>query len=77
MLHALHLFSELLDSGVYALFYFAGHGFETNGKSYLMPVNASDTYSCSENLATNDVLHAMQDREARLKVMLLDCCRTT
>lgn len=76
MRHALKLFSKLLDSGVYALFYFAGHGFEAKGKSYLMPVNASDGYHCSENLPTNEVLHAMQEK-ASLKVLLIDCCRTT
>lgn len=77
MRHALHLFAIMLDSGVYALFYFAGHGFEAEGKSYLMPINATDEYNCSKNLLINEVLHTMQEREARLKVLLIDCCRTT
>ena len=77
MRDALRLFAELLDSGVYAVFYFAGHGFECSGKSYLMPVNADDKYECSKNLPANEVLQIMQDREAKLKVLLIDCCRTT
>ena len=77
MRDALELFAKLLDSGVYALFYFAGHGFEAGGKSYLMPVNADEKYDCSKSLPANDVLQIMQEREAKLKVLLIDCCRTT
>lgn len=77
MRHALGLFTRLLHPGVYGLFYFAGHGFEAEGKSYLMPVDASDEYNCTKNLPTNEVLVAMQEREAKLKVLLIDCCRTT
>jgi mucosa-associated lymphoid tissue lymphoma translocation protein 1 len=76
MREALKLFAKLLDSGVYAVFYFAGHGFEAGGKSYLMPVNADERYDCSENLPANEVLQIMQEREAMLKVLLIDCCRT-
>ena len=76
MREALKLFAKLLDSGVYAVFYFAGHGFEAAGKSYLMPVNADERYDCSENLPANEVLQIMQEREAMLKVLLIDCCRT-
>ena len=77
MREALKLFAQLLDSGVYAVFYFAGHGFESGGKSYLMPINADGKYDCSDNLPANEVLQIMQEREAKLKVLLLDCCRTT
>jgi mucosa-associated lymphoid tissue lymphoma translocation protein 1 len=77
MQDALKLFAELLHSGVYAVFYFAGHGFEAGGKSYLMPIDADDTYNCSENLPTAEVLQIMQEREAKLKVLLIDSCRTT
>ena len=74
---ALRLFARFLDSGVYAVFYFAGHGFEAAGHSYLMPVNASEQYDVSQNLPASEVLQIMQEREARLKVLLIDCCRTT
>ncbi|CAB3989272.1 mucosa-associated lymphoid tissue lymphoma translocation 1 homolog [Paramuricea clavata] len=77
MREALKLFAKLLDSGVYAVFYFAGHGFEAGGKSYLMPVNADEKYDCSQNLPANEVLQIMQEREAMLKVLLIDCCRTS
>lgn len=77
MQEALKLFAQLLNSGVYALFYFAGHGFEVDGTSYLMSTSADDKYSCSENLPANDVLRIMQEREAKLKVLLIDSCRTT
>lgn len=33
-------YRKLLGNGVYAIFYFVGHGFEVNGQCYLLPIDA-------------------------------------
>lgn len=76
MRKALVEFCRLLVEDTYAVFYFAGHGFERGGLSYLMPVDASHSYRCQENMASAKVLKAMQETKAKLKLVLLDCCRT-
>ena len=76
MREALVEFCKLLVKDTYAVFYFAGHGFEQGGRSYLMPIDATDSYLRNENLASAEVLSAMQATEAKLNVVLLDCCRT-
>lgn len=76
MREALVEFCKLLVKDTYAVFYFAGHGFERGGRSYLMPIDATDSYLRNENLASAEVLSAMQATEAKLNVVLLDCCRT-
>lgn len=76
MREALRQFCNLLVEETYALFYFAGHGFERHGHSYLMPVDATDKYHPHENMASSEVLKAMQNTKAKLNVVLLDCCRS-
>jgi len=76
MREALQQFCRLLVEDTYAVFYFAGHGFEHGGHSYLMPVDATDSYRHNENMASSEVLKAMQETKAKLHVVLLDCCRT-
>lgn len=73
---ALAEFCKLLVEDTYAVFYFAGHGFERGGLSYLMPVDATPLYHWQENMASAEVLKAMQETKAKLKLVLLDCCRT-
>lgn len=34
-------YCKLLGPGIFAVFYYAGHGFEENGENYLMPVDAT------------------------------------
>ena len=77
MKDAVKLFCELLESNMYAVFYFAGHGFEVQGESYLMPVDASSSYKVEENLPVSHVLSSMIENRTKLNVLLLDCCRTT
>lgn len=76
MRQALVEFCKLLVKDTYAVFYFAGHGFERSGRSYLMPIDATNSYLPKENMATAEVLSAMQATDAKLNVVLLDCCRT-
>jgi mucosa-associated lymphoid tissue lymphoma translocation protein 1 len=76
MRFAVEQFCNLLEKDMYALFYFAGHGFEDGNQSYLMPVDASHAYDPKENLSASEVIQPMQSSKAKLNVILLDSCRT-
>lgn len=76
MKFAVKQFYEMLDENMYALFYFAGHGFEVDNQSYLMPVDASPKYLPEENLSATEVISRMQSSQAYLNIVLLDSCRT-
>jgi Tfp pilus assembly protein PilF len=72
-------FGEMAQDADMALVYFAGHGLQTNGVNYLIPVDFDWSSSPKERLDfrsinANLVLRAMSG--ARLKMMLLDACRT-
>ncbi|KAG7280033.1 hypothetical protein CRUP_030489, partial [Coryphaenoides rupestris] len=43
MMAAIDMFVDLLDKGVYGLFYYAGHGYERSGRNYLVAVDAPPT----------------------------------
>ncbi|XP_070543372.1 mucosa-associated lymphoid tissue lymphoma translocation protein 1-like isoform X2 [Ptychodera flava] len=73
---AVHAFCDLLGKGVYGLFYFAGHGFDANGQSYLVPVDARSAYGIEHCLCAQSILEEMQKQNTGLNVMLLDICRT-
>ncbi|XP_030622573.1 mucosa-associated lymphoid tissue lymphoma translocation protein 1 [Chanos chanos] len=72
---AIDKFLQLLDRGVYAVFYYAGHGYEHAGRNYLVAVDAPRPY-CKENcVCVQRVMRKMQERQATLNVILLDTCR--
>lgn len=69
-------YKKLLGDGVYAIFYFVGHGFEANGQCYLLPVDApAEDYSPEHCLSMDWVLSIWQDHVPALNLMLLDVCR--
>ena len=76
MRNAVRFFCSLLDGGTYALFYFAGHGFEVSGESYMMAVDATAKYRPAENLSLTEVLGPITERNPKLSVLLVDSCRT-
>jgi len=76
MRNAVKFFCGLLDSGTYALFYFAGHGFEIEGESYLMALDATDRYVPEENLSLSEVITPLTKKNPKLSVLLIDSCRT-
>ena len=63
------------------LFYFGGHGYENNGKTYLMPTDApkfseitdGDRTCIEGQRSVEDVQHRC---DPKLMVILLDTCRT-
>jgi hypothetical protein len=75
---ALQAFDRELIGADVALFYFAGHGVETHGLNYIVPVDAhpadnGDVFVQAIGLA--GVLNQMKKSGARINLMLLDACR--
>ncbi|XP_075209719.1 LOW QUALITY PROTEIN: mucosa-associated lymphoid tissue lymphoma translocation protein 1 [Chanos chanos] len=68
-------FLLLLDRGVYGLLYFAGHGYENYGNSFMVPIDAPASYTSEHCLWVQDILQRMQERQTGLNVFLLDMCR--
>jgi len=76
--HALQAFDKELIGADVALFYFAGHGVETHGLNYIVPVDAhpadeGDVFVQAIGLA--GVLEQMERSGAKINLMLLDACR--
>ncbi|XP_070765075.1 MALT paracaspase 2 [Enoplosus armatus] len=68
-------FLLLLDKGVYGLLYFAGHGYENYGNSFMVPIDAPASYTSEHCLCVQNILTRMQQKETGLNVFLLDMCR--
>jgi formylglycine-generating enzyme required for sulfatase activity/endogenous inhibitor of DNA gyrase (YacG/DUF329 family) len=79
MLNAVQQFAERLTQlGSVGLFYFSGHGLQTGGHNYLVPVDAkikteADIKPLSLN--ANHVLAKMNEAHSQVNVMILDACR--
>ncbi|NWY43326.1 MALT1 protein, partial [Sylvia atricapilla] len=73
---AVNEFLLLLDKGVYAgLLYYAGHGYENFGNSFMVPIDAPSAYTSEHCLCVQWVLREMQQRRTGLNIFLLDMCR--
>jgi hypothetical protein len=75
---ALQAFGQALIGADVALFYFAGHGVETHGLNYIVPVDAhpadeGDIFA--QGVGLSGVLERMEKSGARINLMLLDACR--
>lgn len=75
MCNAVDEFLLLLDKGVYGLLYYAGHGYENFGNSFMVPVDAPNPYRSENCLCVQNILKLMQEKETGLNVFLLDMCR--
>ncbi|KAG7473278.1 hypothetical protein MATL_G00093970 [Megalops atlanticus] len=75
MLSAIDKFLQLLDRGVYALFYYAGHGYECAGRNYLVAIDAPQPYRPENCVSVQRVMRSMQEKRTALNVILLDTCR--
>lgn len=79
----LHLqrFSAQLGPGDEALFFFAGHGVEIQGRNYLLPtdipkaVPGQEAFVATEAIAADDVLTRIRSRGTRVSILVLDACR--
>ncbi|MBN9498188.1 MAG: caspase family protein [Alphaproteobacteria bacterium] len=71
-------FGEKLAEGDTALFFYAGHGMQVQGRNYLVPVDARITSEQRVRLETLDVeavLDQMAAAKARVSMVILDACR--
>ncbi|NWZ26631.1 MALT1 protein, partial [Asarcornis scutulata] len=75
MRNAVDEFLLLLDRGVYGLLYYAGHGYENYGNSFMVPIDAPNPYRSANCLCVQNILKLMQEKETGLNVFLLDMCR--
>ncbi|XP_056151846.1 mucosa-associated lymphoid tissue lymphoma translocation protein 1 [Lampris incognitus] len=75
MRNAVEEFLRLLHKGVYGLLYYAGHGYENYGNSFMVPVDVPNPYRSANCLCVQSILKLMQEKETGLNVFLLDMCR--
>jgi len=71
-------FGMSLRAGGVGLFYFAGHGVESKGKNFLIPLAASMDNEFEledEAVDANSVLRAMEEAGNPTNIMILDACR--
>jgi uncharacterized caspase-like protein len=60
-----------------ALFYYAGHGMQFEGKNFVMPIDAElqDEVSLRYEMTSLDDIKAALERSSGVKIMVLDACR--
>ncbi|MGB2727568.1 MAG: caspase family protein [Halobacteriota archaeon] len=58
------------------LIYFSGHGFEDNGKSYLLPSDASVDVLSETAVSIEWLNNIIEESDARIKVMIFDACHS-
>ncbi len=72
-------FGQMAQGADVALFYFSGHGMQIGGTNYLSPVDAGPVSAGTvdlQNLNSALVLRALEHSNTRLKIVLLDACRS-
>lgn len=78
MEEAIDAFGERIHQNGIALFYYAGHGIQSEGKNYLVPVDAmlkaekDARYTCVD---ADRVLVRMETAQAAVNIVILDACR--
>jgi uncharacterized caspase-like protein len=74
---SLQTFARLAINADSALFFYAGHAMQFQGRNYLMPVDAEleDEISVRYQTVAIDEVRAALDRANGVKIMILDACR--
>lgn len=78
MKQALRQFAQDLRRGGVGLFYFAGHGVQSKGRNYLIPIGANVETEAEledESVDANLVLSYMDEAQNRVNIVVLDACR--
>lgn len=71
-------FGQKLKAGGSGLFYYAGHGVQSRGRNYLIPIDANITSEAEVEDSGVDVglvLNFMDDAQNGLNIVILDACR--
>jgi len=66
------------STDAYGFFFYAGHGVQSNGENFLIPVNANipnENYLRNRSLSVQVVLDDLNDAGNSLNVVVLDACR--
>jgi hypothetical protein len=67
-----------VSSGSYGFFFYAGHGVQSNGVNYLIPIGASipgENYLRDRAVSVQTVLSELNDAKNTLNIVVLDACR--
>jgi uncharacterized caspase-like protein len=67
-----------VSKNTYGFFFYAGHGVQSNGVNYLVPVNAnipSEGFLRERALSVQAMLSELNDAGNELNVVVLDACR--
>jgi len=78
MREGIQLFSDKINNGGVALFYYAGHALQVKGRNYLVPVNAQikrEYQLTTQTLDVNEVINALEYAQTRINIIILDSCR--
>ena len=78
MVEAVREFGSQLRKGGVGLFYFAGHGVQSKGRNFLVPVGAAIDAEADlefETMDANMVLAQMDEAGNRVNIVVLDACR--
>jgi hypothetical protein len=76
---AIRDFSQKMKDYNVALFYYAGHGVQVDGKNYLIPIDAKleGKDACEwETFAVNDLLAQFEKNPKNINIAILDACRS-
>lgn len=71
-------FGQKLKGGGSGLFYYAGHGVQSKGRNYLIPIDAdiqSEAEIEDSGVDLNLVLNSMDEAQNGLNLVILDACR--
>jgi tetratricopeptide (TPR) repeat protein len=73
-------FGIMAQDAEIALFYFSGHGMQIGGTNYLVPIDLGSSFTPTtvdfRTLNADLVLAVLDKSRSRVKMMLLDACRT-
>jgi hypothetical protein len=72
-------FSQKMKDNNVALFYYAGHGVQVDGKNYLIPIDAklASKDDCEwEAFAVEDLLKQFEKNPKNVNIAILDACRS-
>lgn len=79
MREAIRDFSLKMKDYNVALFYYAGHGVQVNGKNFLIPIDAKleKEDDCKwETFAVNDLMEEFEKNPKNINIAILDACRS-
>lgn len=76
--NAISRFTQKLTSDSVALFFFAGHGLQVDGRNYIVPLRASPQTLADveyEFFGVDRILAQFEEARSALNIIVLDCCR--